>query len=258
MIDIVPNHMGVDDPHNRWWQDVLANGPGSAFAKYFDIDWNPPKEALRGKVLLPVLGDQFGKVLEDRSCNLPMKTNDSCFGTASVPFPPIREPGWRSSAGSSIWWPIGWRLTSRSEWNWKASSRPLSICRRARQSATRSCSSDLAKSKLPGDAWRDCWKAATRCGVPSIARLSITTAVAGDPTSFDRLEAFVTDQPYRLCHWRVATDEINYRRFFDVDSLAAMRVEEPEVFHAMHAADSPPHRARLGHGPADRSCGRLA
>ena len=59
---------------------------------------------------------------------------------------------------------------------------------------------------------------------------------AGDPTSFDRLEAFVTDQPYRLCHWRVATDEINYRRFFDVDSLAAIRVEEPEVFQAVHEA----------------------
>ena len=70
VVDIVPNHMGIDDPHNRWWQDVLENGPGSTYAKYFDIDWNPPKEALWGKVLLPVLGDQFGKVLEDQQVSL--------------------------------------------------------------------------------------------------------------------------------------------------------------------------------------------
>ena len=80
----------------------------------------------------------------------------------------------------------------------------------------------------------------------------------GDPASFDRLEAFVTDQPYRLCHWRVATDEINYRRFFDVDSLAAIRVEDPEVFQAVHEPTLALDRARLGHGPADRSCRRLA
>jgi (1->4)-alpha-D-glucan 1-alpha-D-glucosylmutase len=64
VLDIVPNHMCISDPGNRWWQDVLENGPSSPHARYFDIDWRPPREALENKVLLPVLGDQYGRVLE--------------------------------------------------------------------------------------------------------------------------------------------------------------------------------------------------
>src|SRR5690606_25313352 len=70
MMDIVPNHMGIDDPHNAWWQDVLENGMSSHYAKYFDIDWDPPKENLKQKVLLPFLGDQYGKVLENQELQL--------------------------------------------------------------------------------------------------------------------------------------------------------------------------------------------
>ncbi len=66
LIDLVPNHMGIDDPGNLWWQDVLENGASSPQASYFDIDWTPPKAALQGKVLLAVLGDTFGKVLEQQ------------------------------------------------------------------------------------------------------------------------------------------------------------------------------------------------
>ena len=66
LLDVVPNHMGIDDPHNVWWRDVLANGRASPFATYFDIDWHPPKRSLEGKVLLPVLGESFGKVLESQ------------------------------------------------------------------------------------------------------------------------------------------------------------------------------------------------
>src|SRR5262249_8896776 len=70
MMDVVPNHMGIDDPANTWWQDVVDNGQGSIYAKFFDIDWDPPKEAFKGKVLLPILGDQYGKVLENQELKL--------------------------------------------------------------------------------------------------------------------------------------------------------------------------------------------
>ena len=70
MLDVVPNHMGIDDPHNGWWQDVLENGPSSPYATFFDIDWSPPKESLKDKVLLPFLGDQYGTVLESRELQL--------------------------------------------------------------------------------------------------------------------------------------------------------------------------------------------
>ena len=64
LVDVVPNHMGIAGGANAWWQDVLENGRTSAYAEYFDIDWQPLKAELRGKVLLPVLGDQYGVVLE--------------------------------------------------------------------------------------------------------------------------------------------------------------------------------------------------
>ena len=64
IVDFVPNHMGIDDPQNVWWQDVLENGPSSLYAPYFDIDWRPLKTDLQDKVLLPILGDQYGRVLE--------------------------------------------------------------------------------------------------------------------------------------------------------------------------------------------------
>src|SRR4051812_37585704 len=64
VVDFVPNHMGVGESLNTWWQDVLENGPSSAYAKYFDIEWRPLKTELHDKVLLPILGDQYGRVLE--------------------------------------------------------------------------------------------------------------------------------------------------------------------------------------------------
>src|SRR5712692_11618536 len=64
LLDFVPNHMGIAEPLNQWWMDVLENGPSSMYAPYFDIDWHPLKSDLRGKVLLPILSDQYGRVLE--------------------------------------------------------------------------------------------------------------------------------------------------------------------------------------------------
>ncbi len=64
VVDFVPNHMGIRTGENAWWVDVLENGPCSRFADYFDIDWAPPKEGLRGRVLLPILGAPYGEVLE--------------------------------------------------------------------------------------------------------------------------------------------------------------------------------------------------
>ena len=64
VLDFVPNHMGITEAGNKWWADVLENGPSSMYAPYFDIDWRPLKSDLRDKVLLPILSDQYGRVLE--------------------------------------------------------------------------------------------------------------------------------------------------------------------------------------------------
>ena len=70
ILDIVPNHMGIAQSANPWWQDVLENGASSRYAAVFDIDWTPLKPELAGKVLLPVLGGTYGAVLERREIQL--------------------------------------------------------------------------------------------------------------------------------------------------------------------------------------------
>jgi (1->4)-alpha-D-glucan 1-alpha-D-glucosylmutase len=87
LMDVVPNHMGISDGSNRWWQDVLENGPSSPYAHFFDIDWAPPKAVLANKVLLPVLGDQYGKVLEHGDIHLFCDE-----GASPSPAPPSGSP----------------------------------------------------------------------------------------------------------------------------------------------------------------------
>src|SRR6478672_8271710 len=90
ILDTVPNHMGINDPANGWWADVLENGPSSTVADHFDIDWHPVKPELAGKVLLPVLEDQYGTVLERGKFRL-VHEEGSFFlyaGTVKLPLAP--------------------------------------------------------------------------------------------------------------------------------------------------------------------------
>ncbi|HTU25781.1 MAG TPA: malto-oligosyltrehalose synthase [Pirellulales bacterium] len=236
MIDIVPNHMGVSDAHNRWWQDVLANGPGSAFAKFFDIDWNPPKEALRGKVLLPVLGDQFGKVLEEKQIELAYEDERFVLHYFDRAFP--TDP----STWLAILRRMVERVSERLEADVPERMELESIVTAIEHLPPRTAQSEEELQQRAREIEVTRRRLATLLEASGDVRDGLAqtivefNGVAGDAASFDLLEKFITDQPYRLCHWRVATDEINYRRFFDVDSLAAIRVEDAEVFQAVHAA----------------------
>ena len=94
LVDVVPNHMGIAGGANAWWQDVLENGRTSPYAEFFDIDWRPLKEELRGKILLPVLGDHYGVVLERGELSWSTPTAPSPFTTTRPacrsPRPPTR------------------------------------------------------------------------------------------------------------------------------------------------------------------------
>src|SRR2546423_7992784 len=70
VLDVVPNHMGIAKSSNAWWRDVLENGPSSRYARFFDIEWHPVKDELADKVLIPILGDQYGEVLERQELKL--------------------------------------------------------------------------------------------------------------------------------------------------------------------------------------------
>ncbi len=234
ILDIVPNHMGIGEAGNRWWMDVLENGPSSAYASFFDINWDPLKRELAGKVLLPVLGDQFGVVLErgelklafddgrfaihyfdtilpiaPRSSSLILRRILEKLGRLSGPDDEtVLEV--ESIAMALEHLPVMNRSDPESALLRRRGS--LVSCRRLR--ALRD-SSELFRRALG-------------------ATLEDYNGVAGDPRSFDALEELLDEQAYRLAYWRVAAEEINYRRFFDINDLAGIRVERGEVFQETH------------------------
>jgi (1->4)-alpha-D-glucan 1-alpha-D-glucosylmutase len=235
VLDLVPNHMGIAKSHNRWWQDVLENGPSSRFARVFDIDWQPIKRELAQKVLLPVLGDQYGAVLERQEIGL--RYDDGAFTLhyfdTTLPSAPrsyvhvLRHRVDELTAQLGAEHPDLLELLSiitaiehlpeRSE---QAQER---IAERMREK-------EIIKRRL-GTLVRD--SAAIRTFVEE--NVQAFNGQPGVPSSFDLLDVLLNDQAYRLAHWRVAAEEINYRRFFDINELAAVRMEDPDVFEAAHA-----------------------
>lgn len=235
VVDIVPNHMGIDDPFNRWWQDVLENGPASPYAAFFDIDWNPPKEGLRGKVLLPVLGDQFGRVLEDQQLQLAFESGRFVIGYYQRRLPTD---------------PATWVQVIRHALEYVVERLDADVPERMELESIITALEHLPPRNVTDtDAVQE-RRREKEVAAGRLERLLDSSAEVrgaidrtiidfngkkGDLSSFDLLDRLLADQPYRPCYWRVATDEINYRRFFDVDELAAIRVEDPEVFEAVHA-----------------------
>ncbi|MEX0679063.1 MAG: malto-oligosyltrehalose synthase [Pirellulales bacterium] len=234
VVDIVPNHMCIDDPHNGWWQDVLENGQASAYARFFDIDWNPPKEGLRGKVLLPVLGDQFGKVLEDQ--HLQLAYDDQrfmiCYDERRFPTAPRT---WAPVLRCALDF-VSQRLDADVPERMELESIITALEHLPPRTETGiEAIQERRREKEVGGR-----RLALLLESSDVVRRAVERTVAdyngrrGELASFDKLEALLADQSYRLCYWRVATDEINYRRFFDVDALAAIRVEDTEVFAGVH------------------------
>lgn len=234
LVDVVPNHMCIAGNENQWWLDVLENGPGSPFAHYLDIDWQPPKEALANRVLLPVLGDQFGRVLEEQQIKLSYQRGAflANYYETQLPIAPRTSMAILKDVLTLIktrldeYHPQVLELesiiTALTHLPARTEIAPAKVKERRREKdIVRRRTSRLASAS------REVRRAIEQVineynGQPHNAR------------SFDRLEELLDAQAYRLCYWRVAADEINYRRFFDVNELAAIRVEEPKVFAAVH------------------------
>jgi (1->4)-alpha-D-glucan 1-alpha-D-glucosylmutase len=154
VVDIVPNHMAVADPANRWWWDVLKHGPASDYAEYFDIDWDPSEERLKRSILVPILGDHYGRVLEAGEVRVELHDGEPCVRYYEHVFP-------------------------------------------------------LAPSSREHD----------------------LDAINADK---DRLHELLEAQHYRLAYWKVAGRDLNYRRFFAINDLAALRVDRQDVFDQVH------------------------
>jgi (1->4)-alpha-D-glucan 1-alpha-D-glucosylmutase len=236
ILDLVPNHMGVGGDDNAWWLDVLENGPASAYAPFFDIDWFPIKEELRGKVLVPVLGGHYGTVLENGELRL---TFDARRGEFSIwyynhrfPLEPRTYPRVmeyriehlaetlgtdhpRLAQFQTLTTAFG-HLPSR----WETTQSKLDERRRDKEVHKLQLSELCAKCSEIG-AFLD-------------ENVRLINGEPGEPGSFDLLHEILEEQVYRLAYWQVASDEINYRRFFDINDLAGLRMEIPEVFDATH------------------------
>jgi len=171
ILDVVPNHMGLDATANRWWHDVLKHGSRSPYASYFDIEWNPAASELKGRVLLPILEAGYGDVLHRGDLKLGFEGGSLYLGYFDRKLP--LEPRSAKAVMESLASPI-----------------------------------DHSLEELNG--------------------------TPGVPASFDRLHELLENQHYRLAHWKTAFDEINYRRFFDVNDLGSLRMEDPRVFTATH------------------------
>lgn len=223
LLDIVPNHMGVGN-NSLWWQDVLENGRSSPFAEYFDIDWEPLNPNMRNKLLLPILGAQYGEELESKKIQLAIEEHRL----------------WVKYYDHRI--PVAPRTVSLlldEEAEAKLPAEFLEVIRALKHTPPHD-TTDLnliaqrqnQLNELRPKIHELLQSEELRATLDQI--LEKVNGEEGKPHSFDRLHALLEAQPYRLAFWRVSTEEINYRRFFDINDLVGLRMEYPQVFAETH------------------------
>ena len=234
IVDFVPNHMGIGTVTNAWWKDVLENGPSSTAAIFFDIDWRPVKAELQAKLLLPILGDQYGLVLERGELQLAFTGSALVLRYADQELPIDPRHGARvyTAATEQLTAALGADspsvneflsiITSLQNLPFYTETDPGRMTERHREK-------EVARTRLERLA----------ADVPPVreaidAAIRTFNGTSGDVGSFDALHDLLEAQAYRLSYWRTASHEINYRRFFDVDTLVGLRVEHVEVFDATH------------------------
>jgi (1->4)-alpha-D-glucan 1-alpha-D-glucosylmutase len=228
LLDIVPNHMGIGT-ENIWWMDVLENGPMSPYAQFFDIDW-VRSERVRNQVLLPILGDHYGRVLEAGELRVDYANSRFSLHYYDTRFPvnigtcdhllevcyeelPFDEMDEIKQELASIITAIKNLPDYRQLDRQQERLREQTIIRRR---------------------FETLYNEHPEVGAALERAITFINGVKGAPDSFEPLASLIRRQPYRLAYWRTAADEINYRRFFDVNELASVRNEVPAVFQQTH------------------------
>jgi (1->4)-alpha-D-glucan 1-alpha-D-glucosylmutase len=236
ILDVVPNHMGILSADNAWWLEVLENGEASTYADFFDIDWYPLKDELQGKVLVPVLGDQYGTVLDRGELKLIFDAEKGEFSIFyyqhRFPVNPREYPRILGYDPETLQQQLGAEnenllelqslISAFNHLPGREESAPEKRAERLRDK-------EIHKRRL----------AALCARSPEIREfternIKKINGTPGDSGSFDTLHEVIKAQAYRLAYWRVAADDINYRRFFDVNDLAGLRQENETVFLQTH------------------------
>ena len=234
VLDIVPNHMAMS-PSNPWWMDVLENGARSPYAVFFDIDWHPSKGTLHGRVLLPVLGKPFGQTLEDQELQLSLEEDGFRINFYDYHFP--LDPNTYREI-------LTYRLEELEQVMGEGHPAVLGLqglITMMEHLPPRSVTSSAKfkerlrkKEELQKRLWL------LYQGSPEIrefldTNIRLFNGRREDPASFEPLDTLLSKQAYRLAFWKVTLDIINYRRFFSINELIGIRVEDPRVFEATHA-----------------------
>lgn len=219
ILDIVPNHMAISGRRNRLWWDVLENGPSSRYAPYFDINWNPPDETVRNKILVPVLGDHYGRVLSRNELTVERRGADFFikYFDQELPVAPKSLPGILTDAAAAT----GSDYLAFLADSYTALPRPtatdlVSLAQRHRDKEVIRGLLDRLFNE-----------------VPFIGETVDTQLreLSRDPA---KLDAFLERQNFRLAFWRAAEQDLVYRRFFDVNTLVGLRMEDRHVFLDTH------------------------
>ena len=235
ILDFVPNHMGINECANAWWRDVLENGPSSQYARFFDIDWTPLKNELHGKVLLPILGEQYGVALDSGKLRIEL-TDGGLFSLRYYD----RDLPLNTRELSIL---LGHNLDKlKAEYSADDSqlNEFLSILFHLQhlppyQQTDMTSVSERAREKvIVKRRLASLMKEAPGIREHVEANIREFNGTPGELGTFNLLHSMLEKQAYRLSSWRTATQEINYRRFFDINELAAIRMEDTEVFNATH------------------------
>ncbi|MDD3151001.1 MAG: 4-alpha-glucanotransferase [Candidatus Gastranaerophilales bacterium] len=235
ILDIVPNHMGIGND-NIWWMDVLENGQSSSYASYFDIDWHPPKKELQGKVLIPVLGDHYGNILSNGELKLNFNIKSGKINLSyyehKFPINPSSYPiileyrldvlASRIGRGNNDFLEYQSIIT-------EFKNLPVYNALEITKVRERIREKEIAYSRL-GNLCR------SNSLICDFIRENLNDFEVrdNDEVTCNRLHQLLEEQAYRLAYWRVSVDEINYRRFFDVNDLAGLCIENPAVFASTH------------------------
>ena len=230
IVDFVPNHMGIEGPHNRRWMDVLEHGRASRFAGFFDIEWNPRQAALQDRIIVPTLHDFYGRVLESGDFRLAYEESRFWVYYRTLRFPLCPESyglilqrlAWLRNPGA----PVSHQLEKMAE-QFRSLPKPASADdealvkerHRASDALLRELADLIEDENLAADV------------------RETLAALGGDranPDSFDQLHQLLEEQNYRLAFWKTGTHEINYRRFFAVDTLVGLHMETRQVFDETH------------------------
>jgi (1->4)-alpha-D-glucan 1-alpha-D-glucosylmutase len=219
VLDIVPNHMAVGTRKNLWWWDVLQHGQYSPYACYFDVDWDAPEARLHGKVMLPVLADHFGRVIEAGKIHLARNGASFTISCAGNEFP--LAPSSLSVVLTDAAARYGQELLVYLA---EMFDEPLAIPRTFDAEAVRAAQRQQILLKQLASLLESDREAAD----------AVEAAVAHINADPDAMEALLRRQHYRLAYWRAGIHELNYRRFFNIDTLIGICAENERVFDDTH------------------------